>query len=144
MTMLKISNQISFNLSTYGSLYDILIDKDNIWRQLKENVDFSFVYDELKDKYSSTMGRTAEDVVRMFKFLLLKNYYKLSDRDLVERAKTDLCFKFFLVYQPEDTNLIDPSLLTVFRRERLGNTKNEDGTTNLLDKLISVSDKIRM
>ncbi len=140
ITMLKVSNQISFSLSTYASLYDILIDKDNSWRQLKEKVDFSFVYDELKDKYSSTMGRTAEDVVRMFKFLLLKNYYKLSDRDLVERAKTDLCFKFFLDYQPEDTNLIDPSLLTVFRRERLGNTKSEDGTTtNLLDKLISMT-----
>ena len=40
-------------------------------------VDFSFVYDELKDKYSSTMGRKAEDVIRMFKYLLLKNYYKL-------------------------------------------------------------------
>ena len=24
-------------------------------------VDFSFVYEELKDKYSSTMGRTSED-----------------------------------------------------------------------------------
>ncbi len=51
-------------------------------------VDFSFVYDELKDKYSSTMGRNAEDVIRMFKYLLLENYYKLSDRDLIARTKT--------------------------------------------------------
>ena len=64
-------------------------------------VDFSFVYDELKDKYSSTMGRKAEDVIRMFKYLLLKNYYKLSDRDLIARTKTDMLFKYFLDYLPE-------------------------------------------
>jgi len=34
-------------------------------------IDFSFVVDMLKDKYSSTMGRTAEDVIRMFKFFYL-------------------------------------------------------------------------
>ena len=100
-------------------------------------VDFSFVYDELKDKYSSTMGRKAEDVIRMFKYLLLKNYYKLSDRDLIPRTKTDMLFKYFLDYLPEEVNFIDPSLLKVFRRERLSNKENEEETsTNLMDKLI--------
>ena len=59
-------------------------------------IDFSFVIDELKAKYSSTMGRTAEDVMRMFKYLLLKSYFKLSDRGLVERTETDLLFEYFL------------------------------------------------
>lgn len=136
--MLRTDNQISFCLSSNTSLYDILIDKNNFWRQLKDMVDFSFVYEELKDKYSSTMGRKAVDVIRMFKYLLLKNYYKLSDRGLIERTKTDMLFKYFLDYAPEETNLIDPSLLTVFRRERLSNKENEEETsTNLMDKLIS-------
>lgn len=136
--MLKENNQLSFCLSSHASLFDVLIEKDNFWRQLKDMVDFSFVYDELKDKYSSTMGRKAEDVIRMFKYLLLKNYYKLSDRDLIARTKTDMLFKYFLDYLPEEINLIDPSLLTVFRRERLSNKDNEEETsTNLMDKLIS-------
>ena len=84
--MLKENNQLSFCLSSHASLYDVLIDENNFWRQLKNMVDFSFIYDELKEKYSSTMGRKAEDVTRMFKYLLLKNYYKLSDRDLIERT----------------------------------------------------------
>jgi hypothetical protein len=67
----------------------------------------------------------------MFKYLLLKNYFKLSDRGLVERTMTDMLFKYFLGYEPEETKLIDASLLTVFRRERL---INED--ENLMDKLI--------
>lgn len=129
--MLKQNNQLELNFSKYSALYDIVIKPNNFWRQLSDMIDFSFVYEELKDKYSSTMGRTCEDIVRMFKYLLLKSYFKLSDRGLVERAETDLLFKYFLGYSPEDTKLINPSLLTVFRRERL---KNEED--NLMDKLI--------
>lgn len=143
--MLKVDNQISFSLSKHYELYDLLIKKDNFWRQLNDMVDFSFVYEELKDKYSSTMGRKAEDVVRMFKYLLLKGYFKLSDRGLIERTRTDLLFKYFLNYAPEETNLIDPSLLTVFRRERLSNLENEEETsTNLMDKLISKTVEIAL
>lgn len=143
--MLKVDNQISFSLSKYYELYDILISKDNFWRQLSEMVDFSFVYEELKDKYSSTMGRKAEDVIRMFKYLLLKGYFKISDRGLIERTQTDMLFKYFLGYTPEDTNLIDPSLLTVFRRERLSNIENEKKTsTNLMDKLIAKTVEIAL
>ena len=143
--MLKANNQLSFCLSSNASLYDILIKKDNFWRQLKDMVDFSFVYDELKEKYSSTMGRKAEDVIRMFKYLLLKNYYKLSDRGLIERTETDMLFKYFLDYLPEETELIAPSLLTVFRRERLSNKENEEETsTNLMDKLIAKTVEIAL
>lgn len=35
-------------------------------------IDFSFVADMLKNKYSSTVGKAVEDVISMFKFLLLK------------------------------------------------------------------------
>lgn len=117
--MLKQKNQLELNFSKYSELYDIVIKPDNFWKQLNETVDFSFVYAELKNKYPSTMGRTCEDIIRMFKYLLLKCYFKLSDRDLVERAETDLLFKYFLGYDPEETKLINPSTLTVFHRERL-------------------------
>lgn len=137
--MLKLNNQSKLNFSKHIELYDILIKKNNMWRQLNEMVDFSFVYEELKDKYSSTMGRTCEDIIRMFKYLLLKSYFKLSDRGLVERTETDLLFKYFLEYNPEDTKLIDASLLTVFRRERL-----KDEEINLMDKLINKTVEIAL
>lgn len=129
--MLKMNNQLEMSFSKHIELYDILIKEDNFWRQLNDMVDFSFVVDMLKDKYSSTMGRTCENVIRMFKYLLLKQYFKLSDRGLVERTLTDMLFKYFLGYDPEETELIDPSLLTVFRRERL-----IDNDVSLMDKLI--------
>lgn len=137
--MLKQKNQLELNFSKHMELYEILIKPDNFWKQLNDMIDFSFVYEELKDKYSSTMGRTSEDVIRMFKYLLLKCYFKLSDRGLVERTQTDLLFKYFLGYDPEETKLINPSLLTIFRRERL---KNEE--ENLMDKLINKTVEIAL
>lgn len=65
--MLKSDNSISISLRKYSELFNILIPKDNILRQINEMIDFTFVYEALKDKYTSTMGRTAEDCIRMFK-----------------------------------------------------------------------------
>lgn len=41
-------------------------------------VDFSFVYDELKDQYSP-VGRESKDPVMMFKILILEYLYRISD-----------------------------------------------------------------
>ncbi len=143
--MLKPEQQ-SLSLSIHHELYDILIKEDNIWKQINNLVDFQFINEILQDSYSSSMGRVAESPIRLFKFLLLKNYYKLSDVDVVKRTRTDLEFKYFLGYSPEETELIDPSLLTVFRRQRLSKytvdeegkkTKVKDSTNEMLDTLLS-------
>jgi hypothetical protein len=63
--MLKKNIQLELNFSKHIELYNILIKEDNFWRQLNELIDFSFVYEELKDNYSSTMRRTCEDIIRM-------------------------------------------------------------------------------
>ncbi|MBB6219047.1 hypothetical protein HNQ80_005227 [Anaerosolibacter carboniphilus] len=124
-----LNNQQELVFSKYLALYDILIPEDDIHRQIKELVDFSFVLDEITENYSDSMGRTAENPIRMFKYLMLKDMNELSDKDLIKRTRTDMAFKFFLDLSPEETNLIHPTTLTKFRRLRL---KNED----LLDKLI--------
>jgi transposase len=102
-------------LSPYIELYNLVVPKDNMLRQINELIDFSFVYDELKDQYCLDNGRNAIDPVRMFKYLLLKAIFELSDIDIVERSKYDMSFKYFLHMAPED---IDPSSLTKFRKLR--------------------------
>lgn len=114
--MLEIQQTLS--LSPYSALYDILIPKNHFLRQVHDMVDFSFVEQELLDKYCLNNGRMAEPPVRMFKYLFLKVYYDLSDRDVVERAHFDMSFKYFLDIAPED-QVIHPSLLAKFRRQRL-------------------------
>lgn len=114
--------------SSYSSLYDLIIPKDNLLRKINDLIDFSFVYDELENKYCLTNGRTAESPIRMFKYLLLKTIFNLSDNHLVERSRYDMSFKYFLEMRPEE-DVINPSSLTKFRKLRLKDS-------SLLDMLI--------
>ena len=131
-----ISKQETLNLSPYMALYDLIIPKDNMLRQINELVDFSFILDELKSKYCLDNGRNAIPPIRMFKYLLLKVIYDLSDADLVERSKFDMSFKYFLEMAPEE-DVINSSSLTKFRRLRLQNM-------NLLDLLIKKTVEIAL
>lgn len=75
-------------LSPYMEIYDLVVPQDNLLRQIKELVDFGFVYDELIKKYCLDNGRNAVPPIRMFKYLLLKSIFDLSDVDVVERSKS--------------------------------------------------------
>ena len=89
------------------------------------------LYDELKNKYCLDNGRNAKNPILLFKYLLLKYLYNLSDNGVVERSRYDMSFKYFLELTPEE-EVIHPSLLTKFRKQRL---KDE----NILDLLINKS-----
>ena len=78
-------------------------------------MDFSFILEELKIKYCLDNGRNVIPPIRMFKYLLLKAIFNVSDVGLVERSKYDMSFKYFLGMAPED-DVIDPSSLTKFHR----------------------------
>lgn len=121
-------------LSPYIDLYDIIIPEDHELRQLNELVDFSFVDDLLKHTYTSGNGRPGYRTQVMFKYLMLKRMYELSDRDVVERTRTDMAFKYFLGLAPEE-DVIEFSSLTKFRKLRL---KDE----SVMDALISKSVQI--
>ena len=116
-------------LSQYADIYEKIIPKENMLRKIKEMVDFSFIYDELVSTYCTNNGRGAVDPIKMFKYPLLKTIYDVSDVDVVERSRYDMSFKYFLDMAPEE-GVIDPSLLTKFRKLRLKDT-------NLLDLLIN-------
>lgn len=116
-------------ISPYIELYNLVVPKDNMLRQINELVDFSFVYEELMQNYCLDNGRNAIDPIRMFKYLLLKAIFELSDADIVERSKYDMSFKYFLDMAPEEA-VIDSSSLTKFRKLRLKDL-------NLLDMLIN-------
>ncbi|MGI6706790.1 MAG: transposase, partial [Clostridia bacterium] len=132
--MLK--RQTRMLLSPYLSIYDKIIPKDNVLRQMKELVDFSFIHEELQSKYCLDNGRNAIDPVILFKYLLLKAIFKLSDRDVVERSRYDMSFKYFLDLEPE-AEVIDASTLTKFRKLRLKDS-------NLLDLLIGKTVEIAL
>lgn len=131
--MLVQQQQIQF--SEHSSLYDLIIPKDNLLRKINDLIDFSFIYDELTNKYCINNGRIAESPVRMFKYLLLKTIYTVSDVDVVERSRYDMSFKYFLDMNPED-EVINPSSLTKFRKLRL---KDTDLLNLLIKKTVTIA-----
>lgn len=130
-----LAQQQKIQLSSYSGLYDLIIPKDNLLRKINELIDFTFIYDELVDKYCPNNGRMAESPIRMFKYLLLKTIYTISDVDVVERSQYDMSFKYFLDMAPED-RVIDPSSLTKFRKLRL---KDADLLNLLIGKTVSIA-----
>jgi transposase len=127
--------QQKIQLSTYSDLYDLIVPKDNLLRKINELIDFSFIYNELVNKYCSNNGRNAESPIRMFKYLLLKTIYDVSDVDIVERSRFDMSFKYFLEMTPEE-DVINPSSLTKFRKLRL---KDTDLLNLLISKTVSIA-----
>lgn len=130
-----LAQQQKLIFSSYSELYELIIPKDNILRRIHELIDFSFIYNELSSKYCHDNGRTAESPIRLFKYLLLKVIYNVSDVDVVERSRVDMSFKYFLGMAPED-DVINPSTLTKFRRLRL---KDTDLLNLLIGKTVAIA-----
>lgn len=127
--------QVELQFSAYSSLYNLIVPKENILRKINDLIDFSFVYNELVTKYCHNNGRAAESPIRMFKYLLLKTIYDISDVDVVERSRFDMSFKYFLDMSPED-DVINPSSLTKFRKLRL---KDADLLNLLISKTVTLA-----
>lgn len=127
--------QQKIQLSAYSDLYDLIVPKHNLLRKINDLIDFAFIHDELVNKYCLTNGRNAESPIRMFKYLLLKTIYTISDVDVVERSGYDMSFKYFLEMVPEEAT-IDPSSLTKFRKLRL---KDTDLLNLLIGKTVEIA-----
>lgn len=120
-------------ISEHISLYDKIIPKEHFLRKLKENIDFSFVNKLVEKEYSQEYGRPAKEPELMYKLLFLQTKDLLSDREVIERAKTDMAYKYFLDLNPED-EVPSYSLLSVFRNTKI---KEEKVLEEMLKETVS-------
>ncbi len=113
------SSQESF----YGSyLYERIVPSDHLLRQINQMVDFSFARQILKDRYNPDIGRPAEDPEFMLRLCLLQYIYGDSDRQVVENARLNLAYKYFLGLAV-DAEVPDYTSVSYFRIQRLGGEK---------------------
>jgi transposase len=109
--------------SFYGSyLYDKIIPSDHLLRKINAVVNFSFVHELVKDRYTPDFGRPAEDPEFMLRLCLLQYLYGDSDREVVANARLNLAYKYFLGLAI-DEEVPDDSTISVFRAHRLGEEK---------------------
>mgnify|MGYP000900646151 FL=1 len=115
-------------------IFERLIPKNHLLLKIDALIDFSFIYDIVKDYYSE-IGRESYDPVILFKLCLLEYLYVLSDRQVVERATTDISFRWFLKLTIED-KVPDDTTISHFRSKRLGNKPFEEFFNAIVQKCI--------
>ena len=111
--------------------FDIFVPREHHLRNALRLIPWDDMHEILATAYSPDRGRPSEPPVMMLKIEYLRYHYNLSDRQVIERAKTDLAFRCFLQVDLYH-RLVDPSALTYFRA-RLG----VDGFRRVFDQTIA-------
>lgn len=93
--MISIKKSIQNELILY-TLED-LVPEDSLYRKIDKYIDFSFIYDEVKDLYSQDNGRPSIDPVVLFKLVFIQALDGLkSMRKTCEKIKVDAEYRWFL------------------------------------------------
>lgn len=95
-------------------VFDLVVRKDHPLRQALERIPWESFRSTIEAYYSPNLGQPAYDTVRMLKLEFLRYHSNLSDRQVIDRAATDMSFRCFLQIGLSG-RLPDASSLTRFR-----------------------------
>ncbi len=74
-----------------------LVPEDSIFRKIDKHVNFTFIYDLVKDKYSENNGRPSIDPVVLFKMVFIQTIEGIkSMRQTCKKIKVDAEYRWFL------------------------------------------------
>jgi len=126
-------------------IFDKLLPAEHPLLDALELIPWDRLGSRVEQFYSVNKGQPAYLPLLMLKLEFLRYQYNLSDRQVIERAQTDVVFRWFLQI-PARCRLPDSSSLTRFRG-RLGNT----GFKAVFDELVKcareaglVKDRLRL
>lgn len=117
------------------NVYLKIIPEKHFLRLLKEKVNFEFVNDIVKHKYSPDQGRPSWPPELLAKMLLLQFLYDISDRAVEEAVNFNMAFKYFCDLEVED---VCPDSTTLVRfRSKLGDA----GCRDLFNEMVKTARK---
>jgi transposase len=112
---------------------DDFVPQDHLLRVIKRTIDFSFIYDKVKDLYSP-IGRRSVDPVLLVKMLLIGYWYGIpSERKLEQEVKLNLAYRWFLGLDLAEA-VPDHSTISQNRRRRF---KNSPLFQEIFDTIVS-------
>ena len=114
-------------------VFEAFVPADHHLRKALELIPWDDFHETLAPYYNREEGQPAKPPVLLLKLEYLRYHYGLSDRQVIERAKTDIAFRYFLQVDQYD-RLADPSLLCYFRG-RLG----RDGFRKVFREVVSLA-----
>jgi transposase len=78
---------------------DELVPQDHLVRKIENAIDFSFIYDLVKDRYSLDNGRPSIDPVVLIKMVLIQYLFGIrSMRQTIKEIETNIAYRWFLGY----------------------------------------------
>ncbi len=77
-------------------IYDCVLPHDSKLLDVLNAVDWDAFVPILNSYFCRNRGAPSYSLLRLLKLEFLKYFYRLGDRGVVERAKTDLLFRYFL------------------------------------------------
>jgi IS5 family transposase len=126
-------------------VFTAIVPNDHYLRRALEVIPWDDFDEVLAGYYCPDMGRPPEWPVMMLKLEYLRYHHALSDRQVIDRATTDVAFRFFLQVNVH-AKLPDPSSLCRFRG-RLG----KEGFRTVFEKVVAtarehgiVKDRLRL
>jgi len=120
-----------FPLSPFDhQVFQAFVPANHLLRKALELIRWDNFHEILAAYYSPHEGQPAKPPVLLLKLEYLRYQYNLSDRQVIERSKTDIGFRYFLQVDQHD-QLVDPSSLCYFRG-RLG----QDGFRKVFRQLV--------
>ena len=76
---------------------DSLVPEDHLLRKIDENIDFSFIYDLVEDKYSPDFGRPSLDPVTLIKIPIIQYMFGIkSMRQTIKDIEVNVAYRWFL------------------------------------------------
>jgi len=112
---------------------DEFVPQDHLLRTIKRTIDFTFIYDKVKDLYSP-VGRRSVDPVLLVKMLLIGYWYGIaSERKLEQEVKLNLAYRWFLGLDLAES-VPDHSTISQNRRRRF---KNSPLFQEIFDTIVS-------
>jgi len=95
-------------------IFDKLVLRDHYLRRAEKHIDFPALRKTLEAHYSADEGRPADEPLMLLKFEFIQYHDNLSDRQVINKAQTDVAYRWFLGLGMDD-DLPVPSSLTKFR-----------------------------
>ena len=76
---------------------DQLVPKDHLLRKINNAIDFNFIYDLVKDKYSKDKGRPSIDPVTLIKIPIIQYMFGIkSMRQTIKDIEVNVAYRWFL------------------------------------------------
>jgi transposase len=110
-----------------------LVPQDHLLRKIDKHINFSFIYELVKDLYCADNGRPALDPVVLFKMIFIGYLFGIrSERQLEREIQVNVAYRWFLGLSLTD-KVPDYSTISQNRRRRF---KNTDVAQKIFDEIV--------